>query len=119
MTRDEYVEMIEWVEDRWGVSNVWRSAVRLYPDFEALNTDQVYEVLLARRDGDPEKARYAPKPGELRALTLERMRHTPPPPRDAIPETTSASPYPGQSGISLIGSLVRPCSSGGGVAWLA
>ncbi len=73
MTRAEYVEMVSYLEDRWGPA-FWTSAARLYADFEPLNTDKVYTVLLARASGDPRTARYAPKPAELVALTYARMR---------------------------------------------
>lgn len=73
MTRSEYVEMVSYIEDRWGPA-FWSGAPRLYGDFEPLVTDKVYEVLLARASGDPQTARFAPKPGELVALTYQQMR---------------------------------------------
>ncbi len=73
MTRTEYVEMVSYIEDRWG-NSFWASAPRLYHDFEKLDTDKVYEVLLARVADDPERARFAPRPPELVALTYQRMR---------------------------------------------
>ncbi len=73
MTRSEYVEMVSYIEDRWGPA-FWTGAARIYGDFEGLTTDKVYEVLLARTSGDPQTARFAPKPAELVALTYERMR---------------------------------------------
>ena len=73
MTRSEYVEMVSYIEDRWGPS-FWTGAARIYADFKALTTDKVYEVLLARTSGDPQTARFAPKPAELVALTYARMR---------------------------------------------
>jgi len=73
MTRAEYVEMVSYIEDRWGPA-FWSAAPRLYADFESLTTDKVYEVLLARASGDPGTARFAPKPAELVALTYQRMR---------------------------------------------
>ena len=73
MTRAEYVEMVSYIEDRWGPA-FWSGAPRLYGDFKDLVTDKVYEVLLARASGDPQTARYAPKPAELVALTYARMR---------------------------------------------
>ena len=79
MTRSEYVEMVSYIEDRWG-SAFWTGAPRLYADFEPLNTDKVYEVLLARASGDPQTARFAPKPAELVALTYTQMRSPEPAP---------------------------------------
>lgn len=80
MTRSEYVEMVSYIEDRWGPA-FWTSAARIYGDFEGLDTDKVYAVLLARTNGDPERARFAPKPAELVALTYQQMRiPTPAPP---------------------------------------
>lgn len=73
MTRSEYVEMVSYIEDRWGPA-FWSGAARLYGDFKPLNTDKVYEVLLARASGDPQTARFAPKPAELVALTYAQMR---------------------------------------------
>ena len=73
MTRAEYVEMVSYIEDRWGPA-FWTGAPRLYDDFKPLVTDKVYQVLLARTSGDPQTARFAPKPGELRALTYAQMR---------------------------------------------
>ena len=73
MTRSEYVEMVSYLEDRWGPA-FWTGAARIYADFEGLTTDKVYEVLLARTSGDPQTARFAPKPAELVALTYARMR---------------------------------------------
>lgn len=86
MTQDEFAQMVDYIEDLWGPSNAWLAASRLFDTFEDLDTDQVYACLLARRDGDPEKARFAPKPAELRALALDRMRARMP--RRALPETT-------------------------------
>jgi hypothetical protein len=73
MTRTEYVEMVSYIEDRWG-SSFWAHADKLYSDFEGLDTEAVYEVLLARTATDPERARYAPRPPELVALTYQQMR---------------------------------------------
>ena len=73
MTRAEYVEMVSYIEDRWGPA-FWSGAPRLYDDFESLDTDKVYEVLLARASSDPQTARFAPKPAELVALTYAQMR---------------------------------------------
>ena len=73
MTRSEYVEMVSYIEDRWGPA-FWTGAARVYGDFEPLTTDKVYEVLLARASGDPQTARFAPKPGELVALVYAQMR---------------------------------------------
>ncbi len=73
MTRTEYVEMVSYIEDRWGPA-FWSGAPRLYGDFKHLVTDKVYEVLLARASGDPQTARFAPKPAELVALTYAQMR---------------------------------------------
>lgn len=73
MTRHEYVEMVSYIEDRWGPA-FWTGAARLYGDFEPLVTDKVYQVLLARASGDPQTARFAPKPPELVALTYAQMR---------------------------------------------
>ncbi len=73
MTRTEYVEMVSYIEDRWGPA-FWTGAARLYGDFKPLVTDKVYAVLLARASGDPQTARFAPKPAELVALTYAQMR---------------------------------------------
>ncbi len=74
MTPAEYVEMVSYIEDRWGTSSVWASAERLYDDFAELDTYKIYEALVGRITSDPSSARFAPKPAELVSLTLERMR---------------------------------------------
>ncbi len=91
MTRSEYVEMVSYIEDRWGPA-FWTGAARIYDDFETLNTDKVYTVLLARASGDPQTARYAPKPAELVAMTYAQMR-IPTPDRSAITAMAGAGSW--------------------------
>ena len=85
MTREEYAELVEYIEDRWGVVDSWANAHRLVDDFERLPADLVWEVLLRRLEGDEEKAKWPPRPAELIAGTHARMRQETP---LALPETT-------------------------------
>jgi hypothetical protein len=84
MQRDDYVQLVEYLEDRFGIGamDAWANAAKVYPDFEPLDSDSVWEALLAKLDLGPE---FPPKPPALRAAALERMRHKP---RQALPETT-------------------------------
>lgn len=84
MTREEYSELVEYIEDRFGPSVMDTWTARVYPDFENLESDVVWEALLAKLDSDP-KAEFPPKPPALRAAVLDRVRHNP---RPALPETT-------------------------------
>ena len=90
MKREEYAEMVEYIEDRWGVVDSWANAHRLVADFDALPTKLVWEVLLRRIEGDEEKARWPPRPAELIAGTRARIRQQPVP---ALPETTDKYPW--------------------------
>ena len=80
-----FAELVEFIEDRWGKSDVWANAHNLVADFDRLDAVEVWAAVNARITGDPEKARFAPKPAEVIAGALERMRHRP---RPALPRTT-------------------------------
>ena len=86
MKREDYAQLVEYLEDRFGVGTMdaWTRAAKVYPDFEGLDTECVWESLLAKLDGDP-KAEFPPKPPALRAAALDRMRHKP---RPALAQTT-------------------------------
>ena len=86
MTREEYAEVVEYVEDRWGTVDSWANAHRLVGDFDDLPAELVWEVLLRRLAGDEEKAKWPPRPAELIAGTRARIRQQPTP---ALPETTN------------------------------
>lgn len=85
MDRDAYAQMVEYLEDRFGIGamDAWMSAAKVYPDFEKLDGEMVWEALLAKLDSDP--GDFPPKPPALRAAALERMRHKP---RPALPQVT-------------------------------
>lgn len=86
MDRDQYAEMVEYLEDRFGLGamDAWANAAKVYPDFQPLDGELVWEALLAKLDSDP-KAEFPPKPPALRAATLERLRNRP---RPGLPEST-------------------------------
>lgn len=86
MTRSEYAEMVDYIEDRWGKADAWSHAVNVYGDFEEIPAEACWEVLKLRLTGDPEKARWAPNPAELLAASLDWMR--PRMAKRALPETT-------------------------------
>lgn len=86
MRREKFVELVEYIEDRWGVVDSWANAHRLVDDFDRLPADLVWEVLLRRLAGDEEKAKWPPRPAELIAGTRARMRQQPVP---ALPATTN------------------------------
>lgn len=90
MTREEYAELVEYIEDRWGTVDSWANAHRLVVDFDALPADLVWEVLLRRLKGDEEKAKWPPRPAELIAGTRGRMRQGMP---LALPETTNTETW--------------------------
>jgi hypothetical protein len=70
MTRAEFVELVEWIQDRWGSSDeVWANADRFVSDFESVPAEDVWAALYAQGNGQ-----WAPRPMELRAGALERMR---------------------------------------------
>lgn len=85
MERDEYAEMVDYLEDRFGIGamEAWASAAAVYPDFEKLDSECVWKALLAKLDADP--GDFPPKPPALRAAALDRMRHQA---RPSLPETT-------------------------------
>lgn len=85
MTRDDYAQMVDYLEDRFGIGamDAWASAAAIYPDFEKLDSECVWKALLAKLDGDP--GDFPPKPPSLRAAALERMRQRA---RPELPETT-------------------------------
>ena len=85
MTREEYAELVEYIEDRWGTIDSWANAHRVAVDFDRLPKKLVWEVLMRRLRGDEEEARWPPKPAELIAGTRARMRQETP---LALPETT-------------------------------
>jgi hypothetical protein len=86
VTDVEYAEMLDWIDDRWGRVPSWANATSLYADFAELDAVECWAALHARMSGDPDKAKWPPSPPELRALTLDRMRHHESPP--GLPETT-------------------------------
>ncbi len=87
MTREEYAELVEYIEDRWGAIDSWANAHRLTVDFDPLPKKLVWEVLMRRLRGDEEEARWPPKPAELIAGTRARLRQLIEP-TPALPETT-------------------------------
>lgn len=92
MTPAEYADLVDFIEDRWGRVESWANAGRLTADFALLDADEVFAAVRARVVGDPGRAAWPPKPAELIALTLERMRHKPPTPKPALPDRTEGSP---------------------------
>jgi hypothetical protein len=90
VTREEYAELVEYIEDRWGTVDSWANAHRLVDDFDSLPADLVWEILLQRLTGDEEKAKWPPRPAELIAGTRARIRQQPTP---ALPETTEKYPW--------------------------
>lgn len=86
MSRVEFVELVEFIRDRWGMVDAWANAEHVVADFEPVSAEAVWEVLKNRMTGDPGKARWAPNPPELLALSLDWMRARMAPP--ALPETT-------------------------------
>lgn len=89
MTRDQFAEMVDYLTDRYGIGamDAWAAAARIYPDYETLESEDVWAALLAKLDHDP-KAEFPPKPPALRAAVLERIRHHPA--QKALPETTDS-----------------------------
>lgn len=60
----EFDEVVTWIEDRWGVSDVWANAERLLPDFAHLPRAAAQEALWSYyRAGNP----HAPRPSVLLA----------------------------------------------------
>lgn len=86
MERDDYAQMVDYLEDRFGIGamDAWAAAAVIYPDFEKLDSECVWKAMLAKLDADP-KADFPPKPPALRAAALERIRQKARPP---LPETT-------------------------------
>lgn len=92
MTREEFAQLHDYLVDRFGIGRMdaWAQTGTIYADFEALDTDTVWKALLTRLDTDT-RAEFPPTPTALRALTLERIRHTTPaPPALPKPKTTWA-----------------------------
>ncbi len=92
MTREEYAELVEYIEDRWGTINSWANAHRLTVDFDRLPKKIVWEVLMRRLRGDEVEARWPPSPAELIAGTRARMRQLMEP-TPALPEVPETYPW--------------------------
>jgi len=77
MTRPEFVELVEYITDRFGLGRMksWEAFGKVFVDFEPLASDQVWEALLTRLDSDP-KAEWPPTPPALRAAALELIRYS-------------------------------------------
>lgn len=86
MERADFLELVEYLEPRFGTGamGAWRAIEKIYPDFAELDSETVWESLLAKLDSDP-KAQFPPTPPALRAAALDRARHKP---RPALPEST-------------------------------
>lgn len=86
MTREDYAELVDYIETRWGTVKSWVNAAAVYGDFEDVPVEAVWESLKLRMTGDPGKARFAPSPPELLASALDWQRARPAPRQ--LPEST-------------------------------
>lgn len=73
MTPADFAQMVDYVEDWWGPSTSWDGAARLVDGFLEIDVDAAFEVLLSRQS-NPELATYPPRPAQLKAEALQRMR---------------------------------------------
>ena len=50
MTSAEFAQLIDYIEDRYGIGamDAWAAAARIYPDYEDLDTEEVWAALLAK-----------------------------------------------------------------------
>ena len=87
MTEPEFVELVEFVADRWGRDDVWSNASRFATDFLPVDAADVWDAMHALL-ADPEKAKWAPRPAQLisAARIVARRRHDPT--RQALPQAT-------------------------------
>jgi len=74
VTADEFVELVEWIQDRWGTGDeVWANAARFAEDFKPLDGADVWDAVYSKGTG-----RWAPRPMELvaeaRVIGAERRR---------------------------------------------
>lgn len=110
MTADEFVELVEWITDRWGTGDeVWANADRFATDFKPLDGADVWEAVYSKGTG-----RWAPRPMELvaeaRAIGAERARREGPQQKQ-LPDVSASGQdwsewrkkrYPGKSWRQVI-----------------